>query len=110
MATQTTKRATQSTDSGNEATAGMAAAAGTLAEMHRQQLAAGAETLSILFRAAEAIQEGAADPPGGMRGKAEPESVIEDFDGIEESSAGNVDELAGRQVADVLQPAATVAA
>jgi hypothetical protein len=35
----------------------MAAAAGTLAEMHRQQLAAGAETLSIFFRAAEAIQQ-----------------------------------------------------
>lgn len=58
MATQT-KRTTQETpeDPSQAAAAGFATAVGTVSELQRQQLAAGAEALSHFFRAAEAVQQ-----------------------------------------------------
>jgi len=58
MATQT-KRNPQETadDPGQVALAGFATAVGTVSEFQRQQLAAGAEAVGHLFRAAEAVQQ-----------------------------------------------------
>jgi hypothetical protein len=57
MATQTKRTQAGTTDDANETAANLASAAGTLAEIHRQQLAAGAEVLSSFFRATEALQQ-----------------------------------------------------
>ena len=60
MATQTKRNAQGNTGDGADAGAAMAglgAAASTVAEIQRQQLAAGMEALSILFRAGEAVQQ-----------------------------------------------------
>ncbi|TFZ06701.1 hypothetical protein EZ313_08785 [Ramlibacter henchirensis] len=57
MATQTKRTQQGSTDDANETVAGLAGAAGTLAEIHRQQLAASADVLCSMFRAAEALQQ-----------------------------------------------------
>ena len=58
MATQTKRSANDTSDDpGQAAVAGFATAVGTVSEFQRQQLAAGAEALSHLFRAAEAVQQ-----------------------------------------------------
>lgn len=58
MATQTRRPAQGTGDEASEVPgASLASAAGTLAEIHRQQLAAGVEVLSGMFRAAESLQQ-----------------------------------------------------
>lgn len=58
MATQTKRNANETPDDpGQAAMVGFATAVGTVSEFQRQQLAAGAEALSSIFRAAEAIQQ-----------------------------------------------------
>ncbi len=58
MATQTKRNANETPDDpGQAAVVGFATAVGTVSEFQRQQLAAGAEVLSHLFRAAEAVQQ-----------------------------------------------------
>lgn len=57
MATQSRRSQQAAADGANEAAAGLASVAGTLAEIHRQQLAAGVDVLCSMFRATEALQQ-----------------------------------------------------
>jgi len=57
MATQTKRSGSASSADADEVTGGVQAAAGTAAEISRQQMAALAEGMSAMFRAAGAIQQ-----------------------------------------------------
>lgn len=57
MATQTKRTAQTASTEAGDATGGALAAASSAADVSRQQLAAAAETMSVLFRAGESIQQ-----------------------------------------------------